>query len=238
MSENLLLAAIALKMREAVPRWYSLAPLHNPPGLELVIHFDTWQRVLSLCGDTINTKSFQASLKETDWVSVKFPFTKITRDACRSLEETLAVLFQTINYVKKDIHPEQHQLVAYGILSSRNELKGYMMEAFVSYEMKNFLKKRADEVGTLATSAMRNAARHFRLPTGQKYFGAFVENGGFLYFGIGDGSGTFLAADYRDREKPDAPVGYVMTSDNIDSPALQLIFLYTLATVSAWGETQ
>lgn len=234
------LGALALRARQAVPRWYSLAPLHNPPGLELVIHFETWQRVLSLCENFINPKDFQTTLEKNDWVSVKFPFPASTSTiTCKSLQRTLSVLFEAIDYAEKDTHPTKLQLVACGTLLSKNELKGYALDVYISYEMKKILRKaNTNEVGGLATDALRSAARRFHFPTKQTYFGAFVEQGGFLYFGIGDGSGSLLAADYRDRETPDAPVGYVMTSDNIDSPALQLIFLYALATIAAWGEKQ
>lgn len=233
------LAAMALRARQQVPRWYSLAPLHNPPGLELIIHFETWQRVLSRCENEINLKTFRVTTKEHDWVSVKFLFPVDWSGAeCKSLQRTLAILFQEVDSVKKDSHSEKFQLVAYGILRSINELKGYTLDTYISHEMKGFLKENADEVGKLATEALRNAARRLHFPTKQTYFGAFVEQGGFLYFGVDDGSGSFLGADYRDKQCPDSIVGYAMTSDNIDNPALQLIFLYALAAVAAWGEKQ
>ncbi len=233
------LIAMALKMRQAVPRWYSLAPLYNPQGLKLIVHFETWQRVLSLCENFINQKDFQVTMEKDDWVSVKFPFpVDFSGTDCKSLQRTITTLFSTIDCVEKDTHPEQLQLVACRVLFSRNELEGYALEVYISYEMKCFLKKNTDKVEKLATTALKSAAQRFHFPKKQEDFRTFVEKDGFLYFIVGDSGGPFLGVNYKDRRYPNDPIGYVMVSDNIDSPGLQLIFLYALATVAAWGEKQ
>lgn len=234
------LMALALKSRRGVPRWYSLASLHNPPGLELIVHFETWQRVLSHCENEINLKAFRVTTKEYDWVSVKFPFpADWSGDDCRSLQRTISVLFGALDSVEKDTQSDKFQLVAYGIMRSINELKGYVLDAYISYEMKCLLAKNRDEASEIATEAMRKAARRLHHPVRPEEFGAFVDPDGFLCLYISDGGGTFLGADYRDRElSSDRPVGYIMTGDNIDSPSSQLIFLSALAAISAWGDEQ
>jgi hypothetical protein len=233
------LIAMALKTRQAIPRWYSLAPLHSSFGLKLTVHFETWLKTLAPCEGEINPWDFEATVRKDGWVNVTFPFPSGDASAIRSLQKTIAILFDSMDCVEKDVHLHRPQLVACGALRSVNELKGYLLDAYISYEMKCFLAKaNVSEVDKLMTNAMKKAARHLGFSSLQKYCVAAVQDGGFLYFGIGDGSGTLLAADFRDRERLDTPTGYAMTSDNIDHPAIQLIFLYVLATISAWGEKQ
>lgn len=234
------LMAMTLRSRHQVPRWYSLASIHNPHGLELFVHFETWQRMLSFCETEIQPKNFQVKTKGYDLVNVKFPFpADWSGDDCKSLQKTLSVLFGALDSVRKDTQSDKFQLVTYGIMRSVNELKGYVLDAYISYEMKCLLAKNRDKASEIATEAMRKAVRRLHHPVRPEEFKAFVDQEGFLCLYVSDGGGTFLGADYRDRElSSDRPVGYSMTGDNIDSPSSQLIFLSALAAISAWGDEQ
>ncbi|MFZ3032072.1 MAG: hypothetical protein WA082_03480 [Candidatus Moraniibacteriota bacterium] len=117
------------------------------------------------------------------------------------------------------------------------EMKGYLMAACVSHEMKRLLKNsNTHDVAMGATKIMQRAASCLKLPHA-KYCGTLIEDG-FLSFGAQDGSGSYFGTDYRDKSDFNEKTGYRMTSDNIDDPGLQLVFLSGLAAVIQWGEQQ
>lgn len=235
------LMAMSLSMEKAVPSWYAIAPLHNPPGLKLTLHQDTWRSILSSCGKNINGNCFRLPITKGDWTEVSFRFP--SGGKCKSLQKTIAYIFDAMDVViEKHTRSNQLQLIACGILDSRDDqLKGYLMDIYVSYELKRLLNESHVHAGSIVMAmneAMKKAATHLRFPIKSKHFFAFISEGGFLNLGVGDGSGITLAVDYRDREDPERQVGYTMTSDNIDSPALQLIFLYAIATAMEYGTKQ
>lgn len=229
--------AMSIRAEKNVPRWYGLSPLHNPPGLKLTMDQKLWESILLSCGKCVNPQDFQIVTKENDRTEILFPFPVGTTGNRKSLQKTIALVFEAMDCtIKKYPHPNELQLIACGILRSVEQMKGYLIDAYVSYEMKQLLdKSHADDTAEYATKAMRKAARYLRFPVASRYFIASVYKGGFLCFGVGDGSGACFCTNYQDKENPKSSLGYTMTSDNIDSPDLQLIFLYALATVMEWG---
>ena len=230
--------ASRLTTREGVPLWYSLAPHNRSFGLALTLHRETWHQTRSFLGESIRLQHLQEISSENNWLTLAIPFSRNTLDQ-KSLQQTLANLFQGIESVEKYIHPKRYQLAACGILFSHDDRpKGYLMNAYISNDLKRLLvKDQKGEAAKLARKALRDAAARLHFPVMPDEMTASAPDG-FLHFILRDGSGSILAADYRDKEEPDNPYGYTMTSDNIDSPALQLIFLYALATVAEWGRQQ
>jgi len=230
--------ASTLVRKARIPLWYSLRPLQHPPGIEVMLHQETWNQA----GSTLRKypRHFRLVSKENDWVTITFPFPKSDPYAQKNQQSILADFFREIDRVlEKETHPDHFQLVACGTLLSKGSgLKSYLMNVYVSYDLKQLLRKpEGIEAAEIATQTMRVAAAHFDFPVAPGNFIASAPDG-FLHFALRDGSGSILAADYRDREEPDYPFGYTMTSDNIDCPNLQLIFLSALTAVAEWGRKQ
>ena len=159
---------------------------------------------------------------------------------CRPLQRTLTHMFDALNCMEnKHTAPGEFQLSACDALRSVEELKGYLLEAYISYELKQLLEeKEGNQAAKIATQAMRVASRSLKSYVRPENFSAVVRKGGFVYFGISDGSGTCFGTDFRDLEPCEIPTGYRLSSDNVDSPAIQLIFLSGLAAITEWGRKQ
>ncbi len=238
MNSQSYLHAMSLHLQSQVPRWYSLAPpLEKSTGLQLTLHEKTWQAVIAFCGSFADPCTFNAGPTHDGWLTVKFSY---VAEQCQPLQRTLAYVLDALNYVQEaSVDPGEFQLSACGVLRSEPTLKGYLMEAYISYELKQLLQEKGqDQVAKLATSAMKKASRCLKSHVHPERFQAAIREGGFIYFGVSDGSGTCFATDYRDLEPMEIPTGYYMNSDNIDSPHIQLVFLYALAAVTEWGRKQ
>lgn len=235
-TENFL-HAVRLHIESKVPRWYSLAPLEQSVGLQLTLHETTWQGILALCGSFIDPHTFKAGSVHNEWLTIKFPY---SAQHCQTLQRTLAYVLDAINSVQeKPADPHEFQLSACDILRSVPELKGYLMEAYISYELKQLLQgEERDQATQLATRAMRKAAKVLKSHVRAESFQTAIREEGFIYFALSDGSGTCFGTDYRDLEPLEIPTGYRLSSDNIDSPGIQLIFLSAFAAVTEWGRRQ
>lgn len=237
MNSETFLCAMTLHLESQVPRWYSLAPLEKSTGLQLTLHEKTWQGVLVRCETFLDPHTFKVGLPHNGWLTVKFPYSAHQH---QTLQRTLAYVFDALNGVhEKHNITGEFQLSACGILRSVNELKGYLMEAYISYELKQLLQgKEREQVAQLAVQTMRKASRALKGYLRPENFQVAIREEGFVYFMINDGSGTCFATDYQDLEPLEIPTGYCMNSDNIDSPSIQLIFLSGLAAVTEWGRRQ
>lgn len=229
------LAALSLAMAKQVPFWYSLTPLPKRPGLRLLMLKKTWLQAFVL--NTHVSSCFRLVSLDDHWVQADLPFK--AKDV-QSQQRTLAYLLNSISITNQEfIIKDRYQLAACDILLSVPEMKGYLMTACISYEMKLLLRNpNAAEAMAHAKQAMKKTARSLQLPIVAKYCCAYTEEG-LLFFGIGDGSGSCFGPHYLDRSMGEsAPAGYRMDSDNIDCPELQLVFLSGLAAVVEWGEQQ
>lgn len=233
--------AMSLRLHEQVPLWYSLSPMNYRPGLAITTHRETWRAVLRLYENEIDPALFSISSSRGEWVKVIFPFAK-GANSNTALQETLAYVFDTLSSVvtpSSHTHPHQFQMAACGVVRSmNNQLKGYLMDAYISYELQQRLSIPSNnKVIQMASVAIKSIARHLCFYAASDLF-VHITDEGFLFFGVHDGSGACLGADYRDSAAHQSRVGYAMISDNIDCPDLQLIFLHVLATVANWGRKQ
>lgn len=233
------LTALSLAMAPQVPFWYSLTPLPKHAGLRLVMLKKTWLQAfaLNIHVSNIDTSCFRVVPLDDHWIQADLLFK--ARDV-QNQQRTLAYLLNSISITNQEFSwPNRYQLAACDILRSVPEMKGYLMAACISYEMKLLLRNpNAAEAMAHATRVMKKAARSLQLPIVAKYCIAHTEEG-LLFFGIGDGSGSCFGPNYLDRSMCDeTPAGYRMNSDNIDCPGLQFVFLSGLAAVIQWGEQQ
>lgn len=232
------LAALSLAMAHQVPFWYSLTPLQTRPGLRLVMPKKTWLQTTTLNVSDINASYFQLSPIADHWIQADFPF-KI-KDI-QNQQRTLACLLNEISITNREVAwGDRCQLAACDILRSVPEMKGYLMTACISHELKLMLRgPQAHDAITLATQAMKNTARYLKLPWVAKYCFANTSTEGFLDLGVSDGSGSCFCSNYLDRGMcSEMSAGYRMDSDNVDDPRLQLVFLSGLAAIIDWGERQ
>lgn len=229
--------ATRLHVESRVPCWYRLAPLERRVGLQVTLHQETWREVLQRCGTSFCPEIFKTGQAHEGWLTIKFPYAATNP---HTLQSTVSSVLNALSFVQnKRFAPDEYQLAAAGILRSVPELKGYLLDAYISHELKTVLAKTDGEmIAQLARRAMRQAVRALKAHMRPATLIAFVREGGFLYFGISDGSGTCFGTDYRDLDCAELECGYSMTSDNIDSPNVQLIFLMGLAAVSEWGRKQ
>lgn len=227
-----------LGSRTRLPRWYSLAFHPDPLGLALTLHHEAWHEAFSFLEKEVSFPSLRLISGEDDWIKITFPFPKYLPDI-QKLQKMLAYLFIGIEGMEKHTKLKQYQLAACE-LSCRDDgsLKGYLMNAYISNDLKKLLRKDVkNEAVEIALQAMRSTATHCNFPVNPRDLLASTEDG-FLSLGLRDGSGSLLATDYRGREERNSQHGYAMTSNNINSPVLQLIFLSALAAVAEWGRKE